>query len=196
MEIRYDVTDWKNRYDENKSVRPASADDAVDLMRESNTRVSDISVALIVGRELGKVQDETLPSNKLANLMGLSLHLARHRSRQMAQVKIAGHDTEVPRYVANATIEEGVDATYEATVPTPNGNGSGKHKPAPSNPPVRVVDFSNPVAADRAIAYLMTNVMGRISERLKLVALHKPEDLDAVVADLKAGIDRMVEKLK
>lgn len=194
MEIRYDVTDWKQNYDQNQSVRPASADDAVDLMRESNTRVSDISVALIVGRELGKVKDETLPSNKLSNLLGMSLHLARYRSRQMAQVKIAGKDVEVPRYTANATIEEGVDATYEATVSTPNGNG--KRKPASSNPPVRVVDYNNPVAADRAIAYLMTNVLGRISERLKLVALHKPQDLDAVADDLKAGIDRMVERLK
>lgn len=194
MQISYDVSDWKQQYDQNQSVRPTSADDAVDLMRESNTRVSDISVSLIVGRELGKVQDETLPSNKLSNLLGMSLHLARYRSRQMAQVKIAGHDTEVPRYVANATIEEGVDATYEVTAPPPNGNG--KRSPAPSNPPVRVVDYNNPVAADRAIAYLMTNVMGRISERLKLVALHKPHDLDAIADELKAGIDRMVEKLK
>lgn len=74
MEIRYDVTDWEQNYNQNQSVRPASADDAVDLMRESNTRVSDISVALIVGRELGKVKDETLPSNKLSNLLGMSLH--------------------------------------------------------------------------------------------------------------------------
>lgn len=191
MEIRYDVTDWKQRYDENQSVRPASADDAVDLMRESNTRVSDISVSLIVGRELGKVKDDTLPSNKLSNLLGMSLHLARYRSRQTAQVKIAGKNTEVPRYTANATIEEGVAVSYDATAP----NGTHATKP-PVNPPVRVVDYDNPVAADRAITYLMHNVLGRISERLKLVALHKPQDLDAIATELKAGIDRIVEKLK
>lgn len=196
MEIRYDVTDWKQRYDENQSVRPVSADDAVDIMRESNTRVSDISVSLIVGRELGKVKDETLPSNKLSNLLGMSLHLARYRSRQTAQVKIAGKPMEVPRYTANATIEEGVEVSYEATTPTPNGNGKRAAKQAPVNPPVRVVDYNNPVAADRAITYLMHNVLGRISERLKLVALHKPQDLDAIAAELKAGIDRIVEKLK
>ncbi len=192
MEIRYDVTDWKQRYDENQSVRPASADDAVDLMRESNTRVSDISVSLIVGRELGKVQDDTLPSNKLSNLLGMSLHLARYRSRQTAQVKIAGKDTEVPRYTANATIEEGVEVSYDATTP----NGTQATKQTPVNPPVRVVDYDNPIAADRAITYLMHNVLGRISERLKLVALHKPQELDAIATELKAGIDRIVEKLK
>lgn len=183
MEIRYDVTDWKQQYDANSAVRPSSADDAIELMRESDARVSDLALSLIVGRELGEVQDASLPTNKLANLLGMSNHLTNYRARQTAKVNIAGKEQNVPRYVANATIDAGVETGFEFT--TPNGN-----------PPTTVVDYNDPAAADRAIAYLMTNVIGRIRDRLKLVALNKPDELSKVVKNLKKTIDDIARDLR
>lgn len=183
MEIRYDVSDWKQRYDTEQSVRPTSADEAVELMRESHIRVSDLALSLIVGRELGHVQDAGLPTNKLANLLGMSNHLTNYRARQTAKVTIAGKEQNVPRYIANATVDAGVEVGFEFTVP--NGN-----------PPTTVVDYNNPAAADRAIAYLMTNVTGRIRDRLKLVALNKPDELSKVVENLKKAIDDIAKDLK
>jgi hypothetical protein len=58
------------------------------------------------------------------------------------------------------------------------------------------VDYNDPAAADRAIAYLMTNVMGRIRDRLRLVALNKPDHVKGVAAELKRNIDTIVMDLK
>ncbi len=182
MEIRYDVTDWANDY-KSSTTKPTSLDEAIELMRESNIKPGELAKLLIIGRELGIVKDSRLPTNKISNLTGMALHVSRHRSRQVAQTRIAGKDVEVPRFIANATVEEDVEAGFEFTVP--NGN-----------PDVTVVDYNDPVAADRAIAYLMTNVLGRIQERLRLIALNKPQELGRVVKELKKAIDDMAKELK
>jgi hypothetical protein len=109
MQISYNVSDWAEHY-QKSDVRPTSVDEAIDLMRESNIKLSELAILLIVGRELGIVKDVTLPSNKIGNLTGTALHLSHRRSRQTARVTIAGHDVDVPRFVANSTVEEGVQS--------------------------------------------------------------------------------------
>lgn len=182
MQISYNVADWADHY-QKSNVRPSSVDDAIDLMRESNIKLSELAMLLIIGRELGIVKDATLPSNKISNLTGTALHLSHRRSRQTVKVQIAGRDVDVPRFVANSTVEDGVQSGYQYTVP--NGN-----------PDTTVVDYNNPAAADRAIAYLMTNVLGRIRDRLSLVALNKPDHVKGVAAELKRSIDKIVAELK
>lgn len=182
MEIRYDATDWKNHY-EQSAARPTTLDDAIDLMRESNIKPGELAVLLIVGRELGIVKDPNLPSNKMSNLTGTALAVSRYRSRQRAQVTIAGKKTSVQRFVSTVTIEEGEQAAYQMTTPSIDVD-------------VTTVDYNSDAAAERAISYLMTNVVGRIRDRLSLVALNRPKELAKVVRDLKAAIDEIVKELK
>ncbi len=182
MQISYDVSDWKQQYDGSSS-RPVSADEAIGLMRESDISLSELAMLLIVGRELGIVKDATLPTNKLSNLTGMAKHLSTYRSNQRAKVNLAGKDVDVPRFVANATVAEGKEAGFQFTVP--NGN-----------PDTTVVDYNDPAAADRAIAYLMTNVLGRIRERLALIAVNKPKELGRIVKELKKAIDDIAKDLK
>lgn len=182
MEIRYDVSDWKNHY-EQSAARPSSLDEAIDLMRESNIKPGELAMLLIVGRELGIVKDQNLPSNKISNLTGAALAISRYRGRQRAQVKIAGKDTSVPRFVSTVTVEEGEEAGYQATTPSVADD-------------VTVVDYDTIAAAERAISYLMTNVLGHIRERFRLIALTKPKELQRVAKEMKAAIDEMVKELK
>jgi len=190
VQISYDVSDWKQQYD-NGGERPADLDEAIDLMRESSVKQGALAVALIIGRELGKVSDPNLPSNKMANLMGTSLAIARYRSRQKvrATVKPSGKEVNVRRFVAHATIEDSEQAEYGFDTPSAMAD-------AASFTDVTVVEYNNPEAADRAISYLMTNVVGRIRDRLSLVALHRPNEVKVVADELKAAIDRIVEGLK
>lgn len=189
MQISYDVSDWKSQYDAS-SERPADLDEAIDLMRESAVKQGSLAVALIIGRELGKVNDPNLPSNKMANLMGASLAIARYRSRQKVKTKAVGSDKEVTvrRFVAHATIEDGEQAEYGFDTPSAVNDVS-------SITSVTVVDYNNPEAADRAIAYLMTNVVGRIRDRLSLIALHRPNEVKQIAKELKQRIDDIVEGL-
>lgn len=189
MQISYDVSDWKQQYD-NGSERPADLDEAIDLMRESSVKQGALAVALIIGRELGKVNDPNLPSNKMANLMGASLALARYRSRQKvkATVQPSGKEVNLRRFVAQATIEDGEQAEYGFD--TPNAVNDVQ-----SISSVTVVDYNNPESADRAIAYLMTNVVGRIRDRLNLIALHRPSEVKVVAEELKQRIDEIVDGL-
>ena len=181
MQISYDVTDWKTQYDKTGD-RPTSLDEAVDLMRESNIKSGELAMLLIIGRELGIVTDDRLPSNKMSNLTGMGLHLARHRSRQTARANVGGTEMDVPRFIAQATVEDGVEGDYAFDVPALSSD-------------VTVVDYSNPEAADRAVAYLMTNVVGRIRDRFKLIALHKPNDVKRIAKELKGRIDEIVKEM-
>lgn len=174
MEIRYDITDWEQAYDASKT-RPGNMDEAIDLMRESDIKLSELALLLIVGRERGEVQDERMPTNKLSNLLGLAKHVSAYRGRQMARVSIAGKDMEVPRFVSTVTIEEGV----------PSSEQSGN----------TVVDYDTEEAVERAISYLMTNVIGRIRDRCKIVALNSPAKLQKVADELKLAIDEIVDEL-
>lgn len=183
MIISYDASDWKKEYD-NGNIRPTNVDDAIDLMRESDVKTSQLAVALIVGRETGEVKDETLPSNKMANLMGMSLHVSRYRSQQRAKVRLGKnqHETTVPRFVGTATTDKGEMVTYDATVEA-------------LRPDVTVVDYNTPEGAERARVYLMTNVIGRIRERLGIIAVNDPKQVAKVAAEMKAAIDDIVKEL-
>lgn len=101
MQISYDVSDWKKQYDDSRN-RPTNLDDAVDLLRESDVKMGELAVSMIVGRELGKVEDDALPSNKMSNLMGMSLFISRHVSKQRAKVRMGKrqYETTVPRFVS------------------------------------------------------------------------------------------------
>lgn len=182
MQISYDITDWKQQYD-SSSAKPTSMDDAIDLMRESNIKPGELAALLIVGRELGIVKDPNIPTNKISNLTGVALAVSRYRSRQMAKVTIGGKQTEVPRYIATVTTEEAEEVSYQATVPSLDRD-------------VTVVDYNDQAAADRAIAYLMTNVLGRIRDRLAIVAVNRPKEVSKVVKQLKTAIDEIAAELK
>lgn len=183
MQISYDVSDWKAQYDQG-DIRPANLDEAIDLMRESSVKPGRLATALIVGRELGHVNDDNLPSNKMANLMGTSLAISHYRSRQTARVQLGKErkETDVPRFVASPTIEDGKEATFDFAVEA-------------LQPEVTVVDYNDKAAAERAKAYLMSNVVGRIRDRLKLVALNSPKELPTVAKELKRQIDEIVKEL-
>lgn len=189
MQISYDVSDWKAQYDATED-RPTNLDEAIDLMRESSVKQGQLAVSLIIGRELGKVADPNLPSNKMANLMGASLAIARYRSRQKVRtaIKPSGKQVDVRRFVAHPTVEDGERAEYGFD--TPNALTD-----AASFSDVTVVEYNNPEAADRAIAYLMTNVVGRIRDRLSLIALHRPNEVKQIAKELKQRIDDIVAEL-
>ncbi len=181
MEIRYDIADWEQAYDTSQA-RPTNMDEAIDLMRESDIKLSELALLLIVGRERGDVQDERMPTNKLSNLIGLARHVGSYRSRQKARVNIAGKDVDVPRFVSTATIEEGEQGDYQFAVPSLNSDST-------------IVDYDTQEASERAISYLMTNVVGRIRERLSLIALNSPAQLNKVADELKSAIDEIVDDL-
>lgn len=179
MQISYDVTDWAEEYD-TSAERPQSADDAIDLMRESNLKLGKASMLLIIGREKGKVDDDGLPSNKLCNLIGMSRHLSGYRSQQRATVKIKDKEVEVPRYISTVTTASEDDANHAET---------------PSiEETVTTVDYNTVSAADRAAEYLLRNVIGRIRDRFALIAYNDPKRLKTVAKQLKAEIDRLVEE--
>ncbi|HSG61618.1 MAG TPA: hypothetical protein VLA24_09315 [Pseudomonadales bacterium] len=184
MRISYDVSDWVDTYNASKD-RPRNIDDAIDLMRESAIKSGELAALLIVGRELGEVTDASLPSNKMSNLTGMALHIARYRSRQRVTVKLGKnqHETTVPRYVATTTTDEdGEMKTYDSTV-------------AALEPETTVVDYNTPVAAKRARTYLMTNVVGRIRDRLAVIAVTDPGGVQRVADELKAAIDEIVKEI-
>lgn len=181
MEIQYDITDWKNHYDASDA-RPASIDEAIGLMLESDIKPSEAALLLIVGRELGLVKDPNLPTNKISNLLGVSQRISQYRAKQVAEVRIAGKTTTVPRYVSTVTVDEGEEVAYQAQAPS-------------IQPATTVVDHNTQAAADRATAYLMTNVVGHIRDRLKLVALNRPDAVRGIVKELKAAIDEIVKDL-
>lgn len=182
MQISYDVTDWEQEYD-SSSERPQSADDAIDLMKESNLKLGKASMLLIVGREKGKVDDDSLPSNKLCNLLGMGKHLSGYRSRQRAIVKIKGKETKIPRYISTVTSGgDDNDDEFESTTPALNDD-------------VTTVDYNSTMAVDRAIDYLLRNVMGRIRDRFAVIAYNDPKRLKVVAKQIKAEVDRLVEEL-
>ena len=182
MQISYDATDWKQQYDSSPA-KPTSMDDAIDLMRESNVKPGELAMLLIVGRELGIVRDPNVPSNKISNLTGVALAVSRYRSRQTAKVTIGDKQIEVPRFISTVTTEEGEEVGYQSTMPSFDRD-------------VTIVDYNDQAAADRAIAYLMTNVTGRIRERLAIVAVNRPKEVAKVAKQLKAAIDEIVAELK
>ena len=96
------------------------------------------------------------------------------------------HDVRL--YVAQATTDEsgekpevGNEATVEAIQELPSSA-------------VTLVEFNDEAAQERVIRYLMTNVMGRIKERLTLIAAGKG-DVKGVAKELKREIDSIVKEL-
>lgn len=182
MRISYDATDWKQQYDSSPA-KPASMDDAIDLMRESNVKPGELAMLLIVGRELGIVKDPNVPTSKISTLTGMAKAVSDYRSRQTAKVTINGKQVEIPRFVSTVTIEEGEEVSYQATVPSLDRD-------------VTVIEYNDQAAADRAIAYLMSNVTGRIRDRLAIVAVNRPKEIGKVVKELKRAIDEIAAELK
>lgn len=182
MQISYDATDWKQQYDSSPA-KPTSMDDAIDLMRESNVKPGELAMLLIVGRELGIVKDPNVPTSKISTLTGMAKAVSDYRTRQTAKVTINGKQVEIPRFVSTVTIEEGEEVTYQSTVPSLDRD-------------VTVVDYNSSAAADRAISFLMTRIIGSIRERLKLIAVNRPKEVGKVVKQLKAAIDEVAAELK
>lgn len=181
MEIRYDISDWAEEY-EASGDRPQSADDAIDIMRESDMKLGKAALLLIVGREKGQVNDATLPSNKLSNLIGMSRHLSGYRTRQRATVKIKDKDVEVPKYISTVTTgEESTTKGYNSETPLAHSE-------------VTTVDYNTSVAVERAIEYLLRNVVGRIRDRFAVIAYNDPKRVAKVAKQLKSEIDKMVEE--
>lgn len=172
MIISYDVSDWKEEFDKSDN-RPTSGDDAIDLMRESSVKTGELARDLIINRELGNVDDESLPSNKMANLMGMSVHLSGKISRQAVKARLQNKkEVRLPRFVA--TTEQG-------------------RKERPDE--VTLVEYRDPKAVERAVEYLMNSLMGRVRERLEIVAASEPGKVKQVVSDLKKAIDKLAKEL-
>lgn len=79
-------------------------------------------------------------------------------------------------------MEKGTETTYD-------------YKVEALQPEVTKVEYNTPAAAERAKVYLMTNVTGRIRERLAIIAMNDPSSVAQVAKELKAAIDGIVKEL-
>ena len=183
MEIQYNIDDWHDEYQSSQE-KPASFDEAVDLMQESSIGMGKLAMLLIVGREKGQVNDERMPSNKLANLTGVAKALGSYRYNQVIKARVGKdqHEVSIPAYVAHATVDDGQRAEFEFTLPLAQSETT-------------IVKSTDDAAIERCISYLFSQVTGRIRERLTIIAATKPPLVSSVANELKDAIDDIVEEL-
>lgn len=181
MILKIDVTDWKEEA-EQAAIKLTSQDDVITAMQETNLKPMAAGRQLIVNRELGKAQADVLPANKVCLQIGAALAVSRRIERVRADVTINGDTQSVRRYVGTVTTDETGLTEYNSEMPSIFDDSNST-----------LVEYSDPIAQERAIQYLMTNVMGRIDERLKLIAAGKG-DVRKVADTLKGEIDHIAEK--
>jgi len=186
--INIDVTDWKEET-EQSAIQFKTQDDIIAAMSETSMKPMQAARIATVLRETGAADKDIIPPNKVNLQLGAAHAISRRVAQQRANVQIKGQPHTVRRYVAQATTDDTgtkpelneFSATAEAIEEMPTSE-------------VTLVDFNDPLMEERVLRYLMTNVMGRIKERLTLLAANKC-DVKAAAEALKAEIDRLVEEL-
>lgn len=187
MKIEIDVTDWVDEA-EQSPLKFKDQGDIIAAMAETSIKPLQAGRLATVFREMGVADEDILPPNKINLQMGAACFISQVIARQRTTVEINSKPYDVRLYVAQATTDETGDkpeAINEFTVETIQDLPSSE---------VTLVEYNDEAAQERIMRYLMTNVMGRIKERLTLIAAGKG-DVKAVAKELKREIDSIVKEL-
>lgn len=184
MKIEIDISDW---HDEvvTSNIELHSIEDVVDAMQEMSIKPLAAARHLIVSRESGKADANVLPQNKLLLMTGGALEVNRRIDNLRRVASLNGKDYVVREFVATVTTSPNHkhgEMVYDSSMPMLPKDAT-------------LVCSDDEVALDRAENYLMTNVTGRIRERLLIIALGKG-DVDGVAERLKNQIDSIVSEFK
>ena len=188
MILQIDVTDWQQEVNQS-AIQLRTQEDIIAAMSETSMKPLQAARIATVLREEGIADKDIIPPNKVNLQMGAGYAISQMIARKRVDVQIKGETHSVRRYVAQATTgEDGhkanvneFSATAEALEDMPTSE-------------VTLVEFNDPLMQERVIRYLMTNVMGRIKERLTLLAANKG-DVRAAVDALKTEMDSLVAEL-
>lgn len=187
MKIEIDVTDWAEEA-EQSPIKFKDQGDIIAAMTETSMKPLQAARIAIPLREMGIANKDILPPNKLILQIGAAYSISQAIAQQRTTVEINNRPYDVRLYVAQATTDETGDkpeAINESTVEAIQELPSSE---------VTLVEYNDEAAQERIIRYLMTNVMGRIKERLTLIAAGKG-DVKAVAKELKREIDSIVKEL-
>jgi hypothetical protein len=188
MILEIDVTDWAEEA-ERSAIQLRNQDDIISAMSETSIKPLQAGRMATVLREMGVADPDILPSNKVNLQMGAAYSISQMIARQRVQVLVNGQTHDVRRYIAQATTDESgqtpelneFNAMAEALADMPSSD-------------VTLIEYNDELAQERIVRYLMTNVIGRIRERLTLIAAAKG-DVRGVAQVLQSEIDNIVKEL-
>lgn len=214
MQVIVDLTQEEQQY-RHDELEIKSFDDVID-MRLKGAKPYQVGAMTLVARELGDIEQDILPTNKVTLVIGAAVTLSRREAAlKRNAIMPNGKTMQVRQYIAptershsagdthsqhaaqiGAELEMGshmLDDTRNWSA-APNG-GDGIQSPSDAH------DFCDAIiptdqegAADRAEYYLMHNVMGRITENFKIIAPLRGEvrtAADLLIAEINALVDRI-----
>lgn len=191
--IEIDVPDWLEEYEEFEP--DITADDPIIALAIAGCKPQQIGRLFIIGGERGDF--EMFPGSKLLVMAGGAHYASQHIANQREKITLPnGEIVEARAYVAPIRGDDGEEEDDQA-VSDYQKSGITSSSPAQNWLNERVVGIDDPKSFDRAVSYLlMKPVPGTIYERLKIIALHRPEEVRRVANKLKAEITRMVKQLE
>lgn len=183
MILEIDVTDWEKEA-KASPVQIRTQDDIIAVMSETSMKPLQLARMAIVLREKKQADDDILPPNKISLQLGAAHAISHRTNRQRVAVKIKDKAHDIPRWTATVTKDEygtrPEEGVFNSDAPVVGS-------------PVTLVEYNDKAAQERAVHYLMTNILGHIRIRLAVIAAGKG-DVRGVVNELKSQIDRIASE--
>lgn len=175
--IKEDITDWQDEFNQ---IEPdiRTKEDLIKL-RQTNLPPAQVGRLAIVSRAMGLADEDILSPNKELLNWGSAQEIASMMAKARQTIKLAnGKEIIARKFVGHEMPDETEDLEAEPD----NGNAPVDYSMVTSN---------SPAAIDRAARYLMSNVLGRVRERLVIVAQDK-EAFKQTVKDFRQEFEAIV----
>ncbi len=186
--IRINYADWLEEYRKNEPTIGNDAD-IVELLTDSTYSTAEVGRMTIVAREQGHAADDILPLNKTMLAANARDRIAVKMQARRVTVEMPNGKEYTVREFVGISKSKADDEEEERA-----GAALDMEAITELQTEKTYVPFDTGAALSRAAHYLNNIVPGHIFERLKLIAAHSGDVLQAS-EQLKATIDEMVGRL-
>lgn len=187
--IVIEVNDWKKEYDDFPH-KIESFEDAVERQVSSSYSVQEMARMIVVGRELGDIEENIIPPNKCILATGASVAYSQKLvARKKNERTPSGKKVRVREYVGQ--VNTVVERTDDEGKPLPSEYVPANKEEAKDAGFKR---YDTPAASRRAKTYLLNTVPSHIKSRLNIIAVNGG-DVVEVAELLKQKIDEIVVRL-
>ena len=188
-----DLADWREEFE---SVEPdtTSEDPIIEWAISAGMKPAQIGRFLIWAGERGLLSID-FPGSKLLLMAGGASYASNHIGSVKRKITLEnGKEYEGRAYVAPVKDDDGTEDEGQNACDT-HIRGAESSVPVQKWLNEKVIESSNPEAVERAVSYLLKQVVGNIWGRFLLIAEHDPAQLVKVADELKDKIDEMVDRL-